>query len=50
MTRIARARSWTDEDVSALRMELRDQMYEKLKYANKPLPAVPGGEEREWGR
>ena len=43
MTRVARARDWTDGDISELRMELRDRLYEKLKYVNKPLPALPGG-------
>lgn len=50
MTREARARDWTDEEISALRIELRDQLYEKLKYVNKPLPALPGGEGSANGR
>ncbi len=48
MTRVARARDWTDEDISVMRMELRDQLYEKLKYINKPLPSLPGGEGSVW--
>lgn len=44
MTRVARASHWTDEDISVMRMELRDQLYEKLKYINKPLPSLPDGE------
>lgn len=50
MTRVARARDWTDEDISTMRMELRDQLYEKLKYVNKPLPPLPGGEGCASGR
>lgn len=45
MTMVARARGWTDEDISEIRMELRDQLYEKLKVVDKPLPPLPGGEE-----
>lgn len=44
MTREARAEDWTDADISAMRIELRDQLYEKLKYINKPLPSLPDGE------
>ncbi|CAD6570234.1 MAG: suppressor of los1-1 [Alectoria sarmentosa] len=44
MTRVARAEEWTDGDISAMRVELRDQLYERLKYVNKPLPALPDGE------
>ena len=44
MTKVARARNWTNEEISALRMELRDQLYERLKYVSKPLPALPDGE------
>lgn len=43
MTSKARARDWTDKEISELRVELRDQLYEKLKYVNKPLPSLPGG-------
>lgn len=48
MTRVARARrGWggdrTDEDISALRVELRDRLYAKLRYVNKPLPDLPAG-------
>lgn len=45
MTRVARARDWTDEEISAMRIELRNQLYEKLKSVTKPLPPVPGGED-----
>ena len=45
ITRVARAGPWTDEDISAMRIELRDQLYAKLKYVNKPLPPLPGGED-----
>lgn len=45
MTRVARVRDWTDEEISAMRIELRDQLYEKLKSVNKPLPPLPGGED-----
>ena len=44
MTREARARDWTDKEISELRVELRDQLYEKLKYVNKPLPPLPSRE------
>lgn len=50
MTRVARARDWTDGDISAMRVELRDQLYEKLKYVNKPLPSLPDGEGGAGGR
>ena len=50
MTRVARARDWTNEDISTMRMELRDELYEKLKYINKPLPPLPGGEGCTSGR
>lgn len=50
MTRVARARDWTDEEISALRIELRDQLYERLKYVNKPLPPLPSGEGSANGR
>ena len=50
MTRVARARDWTDKEISELRVELRDQLYEKLKYVNKPLPSLPGGEGSKSGR
>ena len=50
MTRIARARHWTDADISAMRMELRDQLYEKLKYVDKPLPPLPDGGKSASGR
>ena len=48
MTRVARARrrgveGRTDEDISALRVELRDRLYVKLRYVNKPLPDLPAG-------
>ena len=42
MTRVARAGDWTDEDISVMRIELRDQLYARLKYVNKPLPPLPG--------
>ncbi len=44
MTKVARARHWTDADISAMRMELRDRLYEKLKYVDKPLPPLPVAE------
>lgn len=50
MTRVARARDWTDEDISAMRVELRDQLYGKLKYINKALPPLPDGEGGASGR
>lgn len=50
MTRVARARDWTDEDISAMRIELRDQLYKQLKYINKPLPPLPDGEGSASGR
>lgn len=50
MTRVARTRNWTDGDISAMRIQLRDQLYEKLKYVNKPLPALPDGEGSARGR
>lgn len=50
MTRVARAEEWTDGDISAMRVELRDQLYERLKYVNKPLPALPDGEGSARGR
>lgn len=50
MTREARARDWTDKEISELRVELRDQLYERLKYVNKPLPLLPGGEGSASGR
>lgn len=47
MTRVARAERGgggrTDEDISALRVELRDRLYVKLRYVNKPLPDLPAG-------
>ena len=50
LTREARAEDWTDADISTLRIELRDRLYEKLKYINKPLPPLPGGERSASGR
>lgn len=44
MTRVARARKWSDEDISVMRMELRDELYDRLKYVTKPLPPLPDGE------
>ena len=42
VTSTARAEGcWTNDEISEMRIELRDQFYEKLKYANKPLPALP---------
>ena len=42
ITSTARAEGcWTDEDISLMRTELRDQYYENLKYANRPLPMLP---------
>lgn len=41
MTRVARARHWTDEDISVMRIELRDGLYARLKYVNRPLPPLP---------
>lgn len=41
MTRVARARHWTDEDISVMRIELRDRLYARLKYVNRPLPPLP---------
>ena len=41
MSRVARASDWTEADISAMRMELRDRLYESLKYVNKPLPPLP---------
>ena len=42
MTKIARAGKWSDEDISVMRMELRDQLYEQLKYVNKLPPSLSG--------
>lgn len=42
-TRVARASEWTDRDVSRLRVGLRDRLYERLRYVDKPLPGLPGG-------
>lgn len=50
MTREARAEKWTDEEISAMRMELRDQLYERLKYVDKPLPPLPNEENSVGGR
>lgn len=43
ITKLARSDNMDDEDISMIRKVLRDQFYEKLKYANKPLPALPDG-------
>ena len=34
---------WTDEEISQMRTELRDQYYEKMKYSNRRLPQLPKG-------
>ena len=34
---------WTDQDISLMRTQLRDQYYEKVKYGNRPLPQLPSG-------
>ena len=41
ITKLARSDNMDDEEISMIRKVLRDQFYEKLKYANKPLPALP---------
>jgi len=38
---------WTEDEISQMRMELRDQYYEKIKYANRPLPALPNGKTKD---
>ena len=44
VTSTARAEGcWSDDEISQMRMELRDQYYEKVKYANRPLPSLPNG-------
>jgi len=42
-TRQAREIDWPNEHVSELRKGMRDDLYEKLKTAYKPLPALPEG-------
>ena len=42
MSKVARASDWTDADIRLMRIELRDRLYESLKYVNKPLPPLPG--------
>lgn len=41
MTNKMRAEHLDDEEISAARKQHRDIFYEKLKTANKPLPALP---------
>ncbi len=41
MTRTMRAEHLDDEEISAVRKQHRDMFYERLKTANKPLPALP---------
>ena len=42
ITSMARAEGcWSEDEISEIRMELRDQYYEKIKYANRPLPSLP---------
>ena len=41
MTRAMRAEHLDDEVISAARKQHRDLFYERLKTANKPLPALP---------
>lgn len=44
VTTTARAEGcWTDEEIGQMRTELRDQFYERIKYSNRPLPALPKG-------
>ena len=43
ITQFARSDQLDDDKISMIRKVLRDQSYEKLKYANKPLPALPKG-------
>ena len=42
VTATARAqKGMTNDQISQIRIELRDQFYQKLKYSNKPLPPLP---------
>ena len=43
ITKLARRDNMDDTEISMIRKVLRDQFYERLKYANKPLPALPNG-------
>jgi hypothetical protein len=43
ITKLARSDNMDDTEISMIRKVLRDQFYERLKYANKPLPALPDG-------
>ena len=50
VTSTARAEHcWSDEEISQMRMELRDQYYEKIKYGNRPLPTLPPGKTHSAG-
>ena len=41
MTKAMRAEHLEDEEISTVRKQHRDIFYERLKTANKPLPALP---------
>lgn len=43
-TRQAREVDWPNEHISDLRKEMRDNLYEKLKHAYKPLPTLPNAD------
>lgn len=43
-TQQAREIDWPNEHISELRKEMRDDFYDRLKHAFKPLPALPSAD------